>query len=602
MSIIHGVLAMLFASGAGAQSVTGISAAGGFTWLTGMVLFVSAVLALLGGIVSFNRRKSGGILLILAAVACFFIQDTRIYGGIYLLGGILSFFLRNPSSFEEYGEEDEYEEEEEVYDDDDVPLDEEEKERKLSNSGPGSKKVSGRGFSFGGGRKGRGSAFGDDRAEREAGEEDSSDNPLRRRSSKVCPACGASVGVGHRYCFICGKPLHTQMDEPGAPLEGDSFSMPTISSVAPNESEGTNFREAPIRYGRTGISDIGASDIVRDDIERDDEMDDQEDPQEETSFSGEADIASPHRVFVKPQRDEDSIPKRPLHISPDNSYQEFSHYTRRRKRRTRSLFRRVLGILALLLAIGGASWFLLGLRRVPGPLPMPPELPTDPISNPALLPDQPVAEPGGPVVPDPLNELQVMGPTRGTVVGTNVNLRSDHSTGGSVVARLNPDARVDILDRWEGASGNLTGPWYQVRSGGRDGWVYGQYFQPLDSREASLPAGYTDALLKTFGPSRAELTRNLGQPTKQTPTALTWSGLVATFRGDNEVTRLQITSAQHVLQNGVAIGITGESLYRNVGYPSDYKGGQLRYLESAGRGMAVRMKDGKVQSVLVGNI
>ncbi|MDR3231082.1 MAG: SH3 domain-containing protein [Synergistaceae bacterium] len=608
MSIIHGVLAILISPGAGAQSVTGVSA-GGFTWITGTLLFVSAALALFGGIVSFNRRKSGGILLILAAVACFFIRDTRIYGGIYLLGGILSFFLRSPSSWDEYENEEEYEEDEEEYDDDDEPLDEEEKGKILDRQS--SSKRGFRGFSFGGGRKEPGSVTSrisrDDRAEREIEIEqgDPFTQPLRRRSSKVCPVCGAGVGVGHRYCFVCGKPLHIPAEDSAALPEEDSFSVPSASPVPP-EGEGTDFREAPIRYGRTRPGAAGAEDFERDDFEEenvggdDGKGDDPEESEAGISFSGATEIASPHKVFVKPLKDGEPVPKRPLHISPDNSYQEFSHYTRRRKHRNRSLLRRIFGILVLLLAVGGVSWFLLSLRRVPGPL-LIPDIRHDPLPLPPLD-DQPSAIPDGPVAPDPLTALQIADPTRGIVVGTNVNIRADHSTAGSVVTRLNADVRVDILDRWEGTSGNLTGSWYQIRTGGREGWIYGQYFQPLDSRETSLPAGYTDALLKTFGPNRTELTQHLGSPTRQTPTALTWAGLTATLRGDNEVTRLQISSAQHVLQNGVAIGITGEALYRSVGYPSDYKGGQLRYLESTGRGMAVRMKDGKVQSVIVGNI
>ena len=99
-----------------------------------------------------------------------------------------------------------------------------------------------------------------------------------------------------------------------------------------------------------------------------------------------------------------------------------------------------------------------------------------------------------------------------------------------------------------------------------------------------------------------ELTSQLGQPTRQTATTLTWSGLTANFRGENEIVRLQATSARHVLLNGVTVGMTDEQLYKSVGYPSDYRSGQLRYVESGSQGMSVTMKNGKIQTVTVGNI
>jgi hypothetical protein len=85
---------------------------------------------------------------------------------------------------------------------------------------------------------------------------------------------------------------------------------------------------------------------------------------------------------------------------------------------------------------------------------------------------------------------------------------------------------------------------------------------------------------------------------------MAWTGITAELRGD-EVIRLQITGAQHVLQNELAVGITEEMLYRRVGYPSDLRAGQLLYIESGAgseRGMAVRLQNGRIQSITVGNI
>ena len=45
-------------------------------------------------------------------------------------------------------------------------------------------------------------------------------------------------------------------------------------------------------------------------------------------------VSTPYKVFVKPLKENENIPTRPLNIDPDASYQEFSQYARRRKRRT----------------------------------------------------------------------------------------------------------------------------------------------------------------------------------------------------------------------------------------------------------------------------
>jgi hypothetical protein len=663
MSIIHGVLAVWFSSGAAAESVTE-SAMGGLSRITGTALLVSVVPALLGGVTAFGRRRMGGIFLVLAAVGCLFLRDTRVYGVIYLLGGILAFFLRPASRRGNY--EDEYADEE-GYEDDDALEDEDEGRFPRAATPFGGVE----GYSREAGRKERTSRsfasriFRGSREEREPlpadrEEQEEPAEPVRRRASKVCPACGASVGITHRFCFVCGRPLHIRLSasEPETPLPEERGVPHGASFTASAEDEAVDFSEIPVHQTPArpamkkasfwGQEEEQGQETDEETEEQDEQMADTpervvsergrsansefesagrfddgrfeegiigdrgfEDRRLEGRLEGrmeggkfeDAEPEPPRRVFVKSVQEEQPLPRRPLHISPDNSYREFSHYTRRRKRRNRSLLRRVLGIMVVLLACGGAGWFLLGLRRLPAPIPDASFPPVDTPADFSASPDTPVAVPDGPVYPDVISTLQINAPTRGVVVGSNVNVRSDHSTAGSVVTRLNADTQVEVLDRWEGTSGNLTGPWYQLRTGGREGWIYGQYFQPLDGREATLPAGYTEALLRTFGASRTEAVQQLGPPTRQTGTALTWTGLTIGFRGESEITRLQITSAKHVLQNGLAVGISVESLYRNMGYPSDYRGGQLRYLESVNRGVSVQlMKDGKVRSVTVGNI
>lgn len=579
MSMIHGVIAMLLSSGGTAQSITGTPSGSGFTWLTGILLITSAVLALIGGILAFNRRRIAGLFLVVAALICLFAhRDTLIYGGLYLVGGVLSFFLRGDSGYEDYDDE----ENEEEDDDEDASLGDEANRRDAPEDF--------RQFSYGNRRKERASKiYKEDREEYDFGKEGAfmSNEQVRIRSSKVCPACGASVGVDHKFCFICGGPLHTSNSvaaDSSVPLIDDLL-VPSAVFVAKPE-EAASFDDLETIYPTDG--------------------DESEDEENEEYEAERVEIPAPHKVFVKPVKDDQPIPKRSLIINPDSAYQEFSNYTRRRKRNSHSLLRRILGPLLLLLAVGGVAWFLLGLRKLPEEkllVPVPERsMPSGEVSS-----SEPgIAVPNGGGMPvntdDVLSALRIESPTRVAILGTNVNIRSDHSTAGTVVTRLNSDVRGELLDRWEGVAGNLTGPWYRISAGGKEGWIYAQYVQPLDSRETSLPPGYTASLLKSFGSGKSEMAGQLGQPTKRTATSSTWAGLTATFKNDDGLTKLQISSPKHVLSNGVAVGITDEDLYRKVGYPSDYGSSQLRYLEGSNHGMAIKMKDRKVQTITVGTI
>ncbi|MDR2137897.1 MAG: SH3 domain-containing protein [Synergistaceae bacterium] len=623
MSLIHGVFEILSPSG----SMAGLpleAPGGAFTGLTVFLLGVSAVFALIGGVVAFNRRRVGGIFLIVGALICFFAHpNVRHYGVIYFLGGITSFFLRRNFEDEDYDEDeiddDEYEEDDDEYENDDEEGDPEDDRENYARSRPTreKKRKSSRSFSFG--MKSRAATIKNKRKHVQDSENLAKLNEsLKSRSSKVCPVCGASVDIAHKFCFNCGTPLHARSLEPESAPSYDRPPSPMIMSVEEeNQQENApvfkDFQpifpsEAPPRAAARQESDWDdrqeeeaeeeeqEEEIVGEIIEEEKEMDVEKDvgarrhQEHKTSFS------SSNRVFVKPTEDDQPIVKRPLIINPDRSYREFSNYTRRRKRRRRSLGRRIAGFAILALAVGGSAWFLLGMQRGPNPEAEAPPPILNPIPTPAPQPYP--NEPEGPSLP----AVQIASPTRGVVMGTNVNVRPNHSVSGAVVTKLNSDTRVEVLGSWEGTSGSLDKNWYHIRAGGREGWIYGQYLQPLDGRESTLPEGYTASLLKSFGASKEDLTRELGQPTRQTPTTSTWTGLTANFRGDTEITRIQLTNARHVLLNGAAVGMTDEALYKNVGYPSDYKSGQLRYIERGNQGMSVRMLNGKIQGITVGNI
>jgi hypothetical protein len=634
-SLIHGVIEMRLSPEAAAQAA-GAAAGTGFTWLTFALLGVSAAFAFFGGIMAFNRRRFGGILLLIAAAVCFFARPYfRVYGGIYLAGGVLAFFCRRASSygndededFDDEYEDDEYEDDE--YEDGAEDSGEDEFDEYAEEDGPERKGANAKNVRPpSAGKKPRRSAL-KVKENKEAYSVNPDrlsklNEPVRLRSSKVCPACGASVGIEHKFCYFCGAALHTARpaepdDAPAAPSpdlsdERENNARPESPAEAYSGPRGENFKEErpdsdEERPGGEESETFDDERAERDYDDREEEFD-EEQSGPENEFSGEEDfipiprnapehvkISSPNKVFVKPVSNEDVIPKRPISINPDNSYQAFSNYTRRRKHRRHSFLRRIVGALVLLAAVGGAAWFLLGLRTVSEEdLPVPAEIPPIANSNDIAVPD------GEPSPEEILAALRIDAPSRGIVTGSNVNVRPGHSTAGAIVTKLNQGERMEVIGQWQGVSGSLSGPWYQIRLNNREGWIYGQYFQPLDARPVTLPPGYTALLLKAFGSDRAELTSHLGPPTRETPTGLTWQGLTAAFRGDGEVTRLQVSSAKHVFQNGIAVGVTDEMLYKNVGYPSDYRSGQLLYLESPNQGVSVQLRNGKVQSITVGNI
>ena len=552
------------------------------TWMTNILFMASIAIALIGAILAFNKRKVGGVFIIAAALICLFAHDsTRNYGWIYLVGGALAFFVRK--SPDDYDEEDnEFEDE---FDDDD-----DEEEERDGNIFAARARSGERGgyqeFPYGDKRKERASRMKLNREDYSVGGES-----LRIRSSKVCPACSAGVGAGHKFCYTCGGLLRASRTADADLDVATDFPQPQRSSpgfrdfqvVSPVDGMDKDEEDAGSRRG---------SRLSRYDSDDEEEL-------EGDSFEDRAvEDIKPHRVY-KPSKD-DEIDFNPSYIDgPDSSYQEFSNYTRRRKRRRNSLAHRALAPLLLLLIVSGTAWMLFGGRGdpvIPDPLIIP--IVPDPYPGPNGREDIPVPR------PSVWEQIQIEAPTRGVVTGSSVNVRQGHSTATQVITRLSAGAQADVIGQWVGVSGAQTGPWFNIRTGGRDGWIYGQFFQPLDGRQATLPPGATNDLLEYFGSNVTELINRLGQPTSHTPAAMTWPGLTAEI-SNGVVVRLQITGPQHALQERLVVGMTADDLYMNAGYASNFAGGQLRYLEIGGgpqRGMAVRLQNGRVQSITVGNI
>ena len=294
-----------------------------------------------------------------------------------------------------------------------------------------------------------------------------------------------------------------------------------------------------------------------------------------------------------------------------SSYASFSKYAHKNKKRKRSSGKRVLSMLLLVAAVGGALYFLLGLRKLP-PGELPSMVDTEPnvinIPQPSRQtpaqttpPREDIAEPGDVAVAENIlpNFTPERTPRNGTITGNGVNVREDHTTSSARIARLNSNAKVEVIDVFNVPSGTHPGIWYNIRTGGKEGWVYGRYLQPLGS---GIPAGYSNALLKSFGSTRAQLAETLGQPTRSTSSSAEWAGLTATLRGEN-VTRIRLTSSNRELQNGLKVGMSQTALLQIMGYPSSVNRRTMNYNEGSKTGISVQLdSNNAISSITVSEV
>ena len=190
-------------------------------------------------------------------------------------------------------------------------------------------------------------------------------------------------------------------------------------------------------------------------------------------------------------------------------------------------------------------------------------------------------------------------PKSGIVVGSNVNVRSDHSTSSNRIARLNVNSKIEIIGNYNVTSGQYQGIWYNVMTGGKEGWIYGRYVQPTGS---GLPAGYSNALLKSFGSNKTQLAETLGQPSRNSSTSAEWQGLTATLKGE-EITRIRIANSKYELQNGLKVGMSQTALLQIMGFPSGVSNKILQYSEGGKNGVSVQLdKNNAVSSITVNKI
>lgn len=600
-SIIHGVF-MLF----GSLSISGSALPGIPSIVLAVMPIAAAVSALIGGVIAFNQSKWGSVFLFIAAGICASSRDTWLYSGLYLLAGLCCFFLKSKRdndfqdmSFSDY--DDDENENSEIYPDAEDFYYEQDNNIQpvpLENADRSAKNID---INF--------DTIDDDIAVKVKSEPPK----LRRRTTKSCPECGAVVSRDSRFCSTCGTKLFVFPEDE---LESAQSSVDEVINVKSLNEQ---------------LLTIPTSEEVRDDFKSEIEDTDKDiDINEnisgpETKFnSNDGDDMSNeeavpnYRVLVKPQRDARENPQRNTRRAmnsmsdSDNaasSYQEFSKYARRGKKRKRSAGRKVLSMLLLVAAVGGALYFLLGLRKLP-PGDLPPMVRPEVISlnennnnqnqnnTPSIIEN--TAEPELVVAENVLpNFTPERTPSNGVITGSAVNVRADHSTTSNRITRLNVGSRVEITGSYNVTSGQYAGIWYNVRTGGRDGWIYGRYVQPLGS---GLPAGYSNALLKSFGNNRTQLIETFGQPSRSTSSSAEWSGITATLRGE-DITRIRLSSSNRELQNGLKTGMSQTALLQIMGYPSSVNNRVMNYNEGSRTGISVQLdRNNSISTITVNEI
>ena len=114
-SIIHGVFMLFGSLSVNRGALFGVSA----TVLASLPV-VSAIFALIGGIIAFNKSKWGALFLAIAGALCVPSKDTWLYGGIYFFAVLLCFFLKS-DKHDDYQDLFYEDENPEAYDDDQQP-------------------------------------------------------------------------------------------------------------------------------------------------------------------------------------------------------------------------------------------------------------------------------------------------------------------------------------------------------------------------------------------------------------------------------------------------------------------------------------------------
>ncbi len=565
----------------GSLSITGAAIPGIPSTLLAVLPIISAIFALIGGIIAFNQSKWGSLFLLIATGLCVPSRDTWLYGGLYFFAGLLCFFLsgRKRDDYEDLYDDDYSESDSEDYpqgydpnaEQDFYYLPEPEQFQPQQQVNPNA------------------GVIGSDVVPQANNEPPK----VRRRISKSCPECGAVVSRDAFYCPTCGAKLFVVSDNP----EAGGYSAPVLEHEPLDDQEDMQSvnEQLFVVSGENSLEEFpNNEEYINDGYDL---------PQNQTGQN--------FRATVSPTRQEVSKGMAVKRTSTSakqaaSTYTDFSRYASKGKKRRKSAGKKILSILVLVGAVGGALYFLLGLRKLPpGDLPpmvrpevvpaadnnadnQPPAPPVTPAPSTPSTPSQKevVAQPEVVIAENMLpNFTPDRSPKNGVIIGSNVNVRADHSTSSARVTRLNVGSKVEVLGTFNVPSGQYSGIWYNIVTGGREGWVYGRYLQPVGS---GIPSGYSNGLLRSFGSTRSQLIESLGQPTRSTSSSMEWRGLTATVRGE-DVTRLRLTNSTRELQNGLKVGMSLDTLRQIMGYPSSVNGRTLNYNENGKTGLSIQL-------------
>ena len=582
-SIIHGVFMLFGSLTISTAAIPGIPSA-----MLAVLPIISAVFALIGGIIAFNQSKWGALFLFAATAFCVPARDTWLYGGLYFFAALLCFFLksRQPGDYDYYGDYDDGQDYGDDTDSSNYPEGQDfyyaqdfvKEQPKFPSSG-----------------------LNLDTLDDDVAPHVNTEPPkVRRRMTKSCPECGAVVSRESHYCPSCGTKLY---------VSADDSDVDVIDTTPPEDEEMPSLDDQLLLPAQSRAEpEITPVQEVQEEYK--------ENNGDEEMSSAQA--IPNYRVQVRPKRNEfqQRTGVRPPASDPDDAasaYQEFSKYTRRGKKRKRSAGRKILSIMLLVAAVGGALYFLLGLRKLP-PGDLPPMVRPEVVQTSARQreSEQPAQKPKSAIeesiaqpveVPVAENVLPNFTPERtpsaGSITGNGVNVRADHTTSSNRITRLNGGTRVEVIGSFNVTSGQFSGIWYNIRTGGREGWVYGRYLQPLGS---GLPSGYSNALLKSFGSTKSEMVEALGNPTRNTSSSAEWPGVTATLRGE-DITRLRLTQSSRELQNGLKTGLSQTALLQIMGYPSSVSNRTWNYNEGNRTGVAIQLGSGNsVSSITVNEL
>lgn len=602
-------------------------------WLA-VTLCVGSLSGFIGGVLAFNH-KTLSLLFLLAATILTFIGYPAShvlaysFASICILTAIYSVMHRHSRRVERYGYEDE------EYNNDDEEYSEADGGEDADESSKGNYKIPKRRSSY---------------SMPQTSDTLTIKPPQRQRETKVCLTCGIDVPISYKFCPLCGMELYTNPDKAGPISEDveanvmeeatdDVSEDVSISKDAVEERKDESIkifgkendakqRDAKRRYRYRAVDEDEESEYENDkgNIENTDINNNLINNESEK-----VEVVPVVRKTVSNQPNEiiesDEVPFKPLNVHSkkqrsmevDSSYQSFGRYTQSRKKRKVSIFQRAMLFILAAFIIGSVGTFIYkGVNKVTITVPI--DVPPTPIEEPDVAPiSLDIISDEGPLIleiPDLTPKLPnlVITPAKQIITtGNGINVREDHTTNSKSITRVQVNTTYPIMEQWKtdnvsslpAADKDLTGTWYKIQINNKDGWIYGQYALPYDGGVFSLPVGYTEALLNSFGSNSGEIEIRLGKPVKQQvrgdTTVLDYTSLNITLR-QNRVQSIQITGKGHSLTNGLAVGMTFEETLKIIGAPNKYKDGVLSFLETSNRGIVIRREnDGRIRSINVGN-